>query len=29
MLANGCELNGVRILSPETVKLMTSNHLPQ
>jgi CubicO group peptidase (beta-lactamase class C family) len=29
MLANGGELNGVRILSPETVKLMTSNHLPQ
>ncbi len=29
MLANGGKLNGVRILSPETVKLMTSNHLPQ
>ena len=29
MLSNGGELNGVRILSPETVKLMTSNHLPQ
>jgi CubicO group peptidase (beta-lactamase class C family) len=29
MLANGGELNGVRILAPETVKLMTSNHLPQ
>jgi hypothetical protein len=29
MLADGGELNGVRILSPETVKLMTSNHLPQ
>ena len=29
MLANGGELDGVRILSPETVKLMTSNHLPQ
>jgi CubicO group peptidase (beta-lactamase class C family) len=29
MLANGGALNGVRILSPETVKLMTSNHLPQ
>jgi len=28
MLANGGELGGVRILSPETVKLMTSNHLP-
>jgi CubicO group peptidase (beta-lactamase class C family) len=29
MLANGGELDGKRILSPETVKLMTSNHLPQ
>jgi len=29
MLGNGGELDGVRILSPETVKLMTSNHLPQ
>ncbi len=28
MLANGGELGGKRILSPETVKLMTSNHLP-
>jgi CubicO group peptidase (beta-lactamase class C family) len=28
MLANGGELDGKRILSPETVKLMTSNHLP-
>jgi CubicO group peptidase (beta-lactamase class C family) len=28
MLANGGELGGVRILSPATVKLMTSNHLP-
>jgi len=28
MLANGGELNGKRILSPATVKLMTSNHLP-
>jgi len=28
MLANGGELNGVRILAPSTVKLMTSNHLP-
>ena len=27
MLANGGELDGKRILSPETVKLMTSNHL--
>jgi CubicO group peptidase (beta-lactamase class C family) len=29
MLANGGELGGVRILSPATVKLMTSNHLPK
>jgi CubicO group peptidase (beta-lactamase class C family) len=29
MLANGGELDGVRILSPDTVKLMTWNHLPQ
>ena len=29
MLANGGELNGKRILAPATVKLMTSNHLPQ
>jgi CubicO group peptidase (beta-lactamase class C family) len=29
MLANGGELGGVRILSPATVKLMTSNHVPQ
>ena len=28
MLANGGELAGKRILSPETVKLMASNHLP-
>jgi CubicO group peptidase (beta-lactamase class C family) len=28
MLANGGELGGVRILSPATVKLMTSNHVP-
>ena len=28
MLANGGELDGKRILSPATVKLMTSNHLP-
>jgi CubicO group peptidase (beta-lactamase class C family) len=28
MLANGGELNGVRILAPSTVKLMTTNHLP-
>lgn len=28
MLANGGELGGKRILSPETVKLMSSNHLP-
>jgi len=27
MLANGGELDGARILSPATVKLMTSNHL--
>jgi CubicO group peptidase (beta-lactamase class C family) len=27
MMANGGELDGKRILSPETVKLMTSNHL--
>jgi CubicO group peptidase (beta-lactamase class C family) len=27
MLANGGELNGVRIISPESVKLMSSNHL--
>lgn len=27
MLGNGGELSGVRILSPATVKLMTSNHL--
>lgn len=29
MLRNGGELDGKRILSPPTVKLMTSNHLPQ
>jgi CubicO group peptidase (beta-lactamase class C family) len=28
MLANGGELDGKRVLSPATVKLMTSNHLP-
>jgi len=28
MLASGGELDGVRVLSPATVKLMTSNHLP-
>jgi CubicO group peptidase (beta-lactamase class C family) len=28
MLLNHGELNGVRILAPSTVKLMTSNHLP-
>jgi CubicO group peptidase (beta-lactamase class C family) len=28
MLANGGELDGKRILSPATVQLMTSNHLP-
>ena len=28
MLANGGELHGVRLLSPGTVKLMSSNHLP-
>ena len=28
MLGNGGELDGVRILSPATVRLMTSNHLP-
>ncbi len=28
MLANGGEFEGKRILSPATVKLMTSNHLP-
>jgi CubicO group peptidase (beta-lactamase class C family) len=27
MLLNGGELDGIRILSPQTVKLMTSNHL--
>ena len=27
MLANGGELNGVRIISPESVTLMSSNHL--
>ncbi len=29
MLGNGGEFDGKRILSPATVKLMTSNHLPQ
>jgi CubicO group peptidase (beta-lactamase class C family) len=29
MLANGGELDGVRILSPSTVALMTANHLPE
>jgi CubicO group peptidase (beta-lactamase class C family) len=28
MLLNGGELDGARILRPETVKLMTTNHLP-
>ena len=28
MLANGGELDGARILSPMTLRLMTSNHLP-
>jgi len=28
MLANGGELDGVRILSPSTIALMTSDHLP-
>ncbi len=28
MLANGGELDGVRLLSPGTVRLMSSNHLP-
>ncbi len=28
MLLNGGELDGVRILSPRTIKLMTMNHLP-
>ncbi len=28
MLDNGGELNGVRVLAPATVHLMTSNHLP-
>lgn len=29
MLANGGELNGVRILSPESVEIMRSNQLPE
>jgi CubicO group peptidase (beta-lactamase class C family) len=29
MLADGGQFDGVRILSPATVKLMTSNHLPR
>lgn len=29
MMLNGGELNGVRILSPKTVELMTINHLPE
>lgn len=29
MMANGGELNGVRILSPRTVELMTINHVPE
>ena len=29
MLLNGGELNGVRILSPSSVELMRSNHLPE
>ena len=28
MLTNGGELDGVRILAPKTLKLMTANHLP-
>jgi CubicO group peptidase (beta-lactamase class C family) len=28
MLLNGGELNGTRIVSPKTIELMTSNHLP-
>jgi CubicO group peptidase (beta-lactamase class C family) len=28
MLANGGQLNGVRLLAPGTVRLMSSNHLP-
>jgi CubicO group peptidase (beta-lactamase class C family) len=28
MLLNGGELDGVRVLGPETVKLMSANHLP-
>lgn len=28
MLANGGELNGVRLLSPKTLEFMTLNHLP-
>src|SRR5690606_24223636 len=29
MLANGGELDGVRILSPKTLEFMTMNHLPE
>jgi len=29
MLANGGELNGVRLLSPSTVQLVRSNHVPE
>jgi CubicO group peptidase (beta-lactamase class C family) len=29
MVANGGELNGVRILSPKTLEFMTRNHLPE
>ena len=29
MLLNGGQLDGVRLLAPPTVKLMTSNHLPE
>ena len=29
MMENGGELNGVRLLSPRTVRLMTVNHLPE
>ena len=29
MLANGGELNGVRLLSPKTVEYMMMNHLPE
>src|SRR5690606_27871673 len=28
MLLNGGELDGVRLVSPKTIELMTANHLP-